>query len=121
MNADEIKAMREYASKRTGVPAELITGETSEEIANSALTLLEMRRKSYENAPAREKFIAWYDGTTPVEFVPDPAINNSGYPIVPDPGEPTGKHKDTRSAREQFNEWFLGVTAFNPKKDSGKW
>ena len=120
MNADEIKAMREYASKRTGVPAELITGETSKEIANSALTILEMRRKSYENAPARDKFAAWINGEIPAEFVPDPAAENAGeYPNVPDGGEVN--ITIPRDASDAFKEWFNGVSAFDPRKERGNW
>ena len=120
MDHNEIEKLKEYASQQTGVPVEMITGETVKEIAESAFNIAAYAKEVYDKAPTRDKFAAWLNGTTPAEMIPDPAaINNKSYPNVPDAGEVN--LGDQRSAKEKFSEWFLGVSAFDPRKTRGNW
>ena len=132
MTENEILALKQEAAEKTGVPAELINGETTEEIAASAFALAKFRneynekadaekRAAYENMPTRDKFAAWLNGTTPAEMIPDPAaINNNSYPIVPDGGTPQNIEYE-RDPRDAFREWFGNVSAFDPRKNRGNW
>ena len=137
MTEAEILKLKQTASEKTGVPAKLISGETIEEIAASAVALShfkkeyqaaeaerkaaenaeEEKRAEYENIPTRDKFASWFNG----EPLTDPAapIDNNKYPNVPDAGEVN--LGDQRSAREKFSEWFLDISAFDPRKDHGNW
>lgn len=130
MTEAEILTLKQTASEKTGVPAELISGGTAEEIAASAYAIARFRNEyranekaesercaEYEAAPTRDKFAAWFNG----EPLTDPAapIDNNKYPNVPDAGEVN--LGDQRSTTEKFCEWFLGVSAFDPRKDRGKW
>lgn len=137
MTEAEILTLKQTASEKTGVPVNLISGETAEEIAASAYALAHFRkeyreadaerektekaeaeeRAAYEAIPTRDKFAAWFNG----EPLTDPAapIDNNKYPNVPDAGEVN--LGDQRSTTEKFGEWFLGVSAFDPRKTRGNW
>lgn len=110
MTEAEIMILKEIAAEKTGVPAELITGKTVEEIAASATALAEYKRDSYEAAPTREKFAAWLNGDTPTEQVTDltPAVPD--YPNVPDGGEPQGISIRPSDPVDAFKEWLEDVT-----------
>ena len=71
--AEAIRTMREEVASAKGVPAKLLTGKTAEECESQAADLLAWAQKS-----------------------------SSGYPIVPDGGDPTS----TKPAREQFADWL---------------
>ena len=71
--AEAIRTMREEVASAKGVPAKLLTGKTAEECESQAADLLAWAQKS-----------------------------NSGYPKVPDGGDPTS----TKPAREQFADWL---------------
>ena len=114
MTESEILALKQEAAEKTGVPAELISGENVDEIAASAAALAAYKRESYENAPTREKFADWFNGTTPAERVPEPAPTPS-YPNVPDGGEVN--LTIPRDPRDAFEEWFSDVSAYNPRKN----
>ena len=127
MTEAEILTLKQTASEKTGVPVNLISGETAEEIAASAFALAKFRneysektdaekRAEYENTPTRDKFATWFNG----EPLTDPAapIDNNKYPNVPDAGEVN--LGDQRSTTEKFGEWFLGVSAFDPRKTRGR-
>lgn len=71
--AESIRVMREEVADAKGIPARLLTGTTTEECEAQAADLL-----------------AWAEKT------------GSGYPKVPDGGDPLS----TKPAREQFAEWL---------------
>lgn len=71
--AESIRVMREEVANAKGIPARLLTGTTAEECEAQAADLL-----------------AWAEKT------------GSGYPKVPDGGDPI----TTKPAREQFAEWL---------------
>lgn len=75
--ANTLRDMRANVSKETGVPAELLTGETEEACKAQAKSILEFAKPS-------------------------------GYPTVPDGGEPNITPHNT--TRQQFAEWFNQVT-----------
>lgn len=116
MTNDEIMALKKVASEKTGVPADLIGGETIEEIAASAAALAAYKRDSYENAPTRDKFAAWFSGEKPAERVADPVPTEPNYPNVPDGGEPQNMGYAPQDPRDAFKAWFGDISAFNPRK-----
>ena len=71
--AESIRVMREEVANAKGIPAKLLTGTTAEECEAQATDLL-----------------AWAEKT------------GSGYPKVPDGGDPL----TSKPAREQFAEWL---------------
>lgn len=71
--AESIRVMREEVADAKGIPARLLTGTTAEECEAQATDLL-----------------AWAEKT------------GSGYPKVPDGGDPLS----TKPVREQFAEWL---------------
>lgn len=71
--AESIRVMREEVADAKGIPAKLLTGKTLEECEAQAADL-----------------IAWAQKTS------------SGYPKVPDGGDPIS----SKPAREQFAEWL---------------
>lgn len=71
--AESIRVMREEVANAKGIPAKLLTGTTAEECEAQAADLL-----------------AWAEKTS------------SGYPKVPDGGDPLS----TKPARDQFAEWL---------------
>ena len=132
MTENEILALKQEAAEKTGVPANLIKGETTEEIAASAFALAKFRneynekadaekRAAYENMPTRDKFAAWLNGDIPAEPAADPTPTPPAYPIVPDGGTPQNINYGPRDPRESFREWFGNVSAFDPRKDYGNW
>ena len=131
MTENEILALKQEAAEKTGVPANLIKGETTEEIAASAFALSKFRneynekadaekRAAYENMPTRDKFAAWLNGDIPAEPAAEPTPTPPAYPIVPDGGTPQNIEY-RQDPRESFREWFSDVSAFNPRKDYGNW
>lgn len=71
--AESIRVMREEVADAKGIPAKLLTGTTAEECEAQAAELLAWAQKA-----------------------------NSGYPKVPDGGDPLS----TKPAREQFADWL---------------
>lgn len=131
MTEAEILTLKQTASEKTGVPVNLISGETAEEIAANAAALATFKRQYTEAQPAtkqltaREQFAEWLNnasnnGVTIEEPAADPApIESGGYPIVPDGGEPQNIDYGPRDPRDAFNEWFYQVSAFDPRKTYG--
>lgn len=117
MTESEIMELKKVAAEKTGVPAKLINGETTEEIAASAIALAAYKRDSYEAKPTREKFAAWFNGDVPAESAPDPILTPPAYPNVPDGGTPQNLEY-SRDPRDAFAEWFGDVSAFNPFKNN---
>lgn len=133
MTIDEIKREIEL---RTGVPAEMLTGETAEELVAHSRALLAYRRETEEKAPldAKEQFIQWMNERTgqPQEETPEQRLDDfaeelrveaGGYPRIPDGGA-AGLNigsSDHLSAKERFSQWLYGESAFNPFKGSDGW
>ena len=129
MTESEIMELKKVAAEKTGVPANLIKGETTEEIAASAFALAKFRneysekadaekRAEYENMPTRERFAKWFNGEEPAEPLPDPIPTPPAYPNVPDGGTPQNIEYE-RDPRDAFREWFGYVSAFDPRKTYG--
>ena len=131
MTEIEIMELKKIAAEKTGVPADMISGETTEEIAASAYAIAHFRneyrakakaeeekRAAYENMPTRDKFAAWFNGDIPAEPLPDPIPTPPAYPIVPDGGTPQNIEY-RQNPRDAFAEWFGDVSAFNPRKTYG--
>ena len=74
--AEAVRVMREEVAGAKGVPAKLLTGKTVEECEAQA-----------------EELIAWAQKSS------------SGYPKVPDGGDPT----TSKPAREQFADWLNSI------------
>jgi len=92
--------LKREASEKNGIPAELIQGETAEEIAAHAAALAAYKR---DKRPTREKFAARIQAETPE------------YPTVKDADETTPTY--TEDTRSQFEEWFKDISAFQPRKN----
>lgn len=126
MKAEDIK---QEISQRTGIPVNLLTGESPEEDIVRAKALLAYARKSKQEAPksTREKFAEWYtaqSGEDPAEdenmqalkaYEEELRLTSGGYPYIRDGGE-VQQTGDGRSTKEQFAEWFGQNTAYNPMK-----
>lgn len=131
MDEKTIIMLKDIASEKTGVPAELIQGETTEEIAASAFALAKFRneysekadaekRAEYENMPTRERFAKWFNGEEPAEPAAEPTPTPPAYPIVPDGGTPQNIEY-RQDPRDAFALWFADISAFDPRKDYGNW
>lgn len=127
MTTEELKQRIE---QETGVPADLLTGETAEETIAHAKALLAFKRKHAAEPPktTNEQFAEWFRAQSGEEPEMDPAgaalaeIENSlrEYPAgLRDGGEVTNLNIDGGSARDKFAEWFGQKTAFNPFKQTG--
>lgn len=126
MTESEIMELKKVAAEKTGVPANLIKGETTEEIAASAFALAKFKTEyntgndknaAYENMATRDQFAAWLNGDIPAEPAAEPAPTPPAYPNVPDGGEPQNLEY-SQDTRESFREWFYNVSAFNPFKNN---
>ena len=134
MTNEEIKNL---ITEKTGVPAEMLTGETAEENLERARALLSWRRENKEAAPPdpREEFASWIRSQTgQPEETPEAAldviaetvrIDNGGYPKAPDGGTshlyPGSQLFNTYSPEEQFNNWFYEKSAFDPSASPDGW
>lgn len=132
MNMEDVKLRIE---RDTGVPASLLTGETTEECIVQAKALLTLKRK-YEYQPpqqksAQEQFADWMrarlgeeqpqDTTTAAldAIEREAAEEAGGYPVVRDAGE-VEAGPAPRSTREQFADWFSKKTAWDPAKEANR-
>lgn len=123
--------VREIVSKETGIPADLLSGETQEEIIAHARAILEFKysqddAQGQEGQTAQqprqpkttaEQFAAWAAAAlgehTPednglagtLDAMAQEAEQAHGYAPFRDPGEPTAPAPMPPSAAEQFSEW----------------
>ena len=133
MTTDELKNL---ISQNTGIPAEMLTGETPEENITRARQLLAFKRDNSTQAPADpgEQFASWIRSQTgePEEVTtPETALNEiaeqvrveaGGYPRIPDGGASniTGfTGQDARPTEEIFKEWLYNASAFDPFSNDG--
>jgi len=114
MTETEIMELRQAAAEKTGVPVDLITGETVKEIATSAFELAKFKAEqnnsddentTYEGMTTQDQFALWLDGEAPAEPEADSTPAAPKYPIVSDGGDPQSTNY-ARTAREVFLEWF---------------
>ena len=108
-----------------------MTAETPEGVINQAKELLRFKESSEAQRPktTREQFTEWLDGPQPSEgektldeIAEETRIDAGGYPTIPDYGEVERiGMPDPRPVDKQFEEWFQGVTAFDPSKDQNGW
>lgn len=117
---------------RTGVPVNLLTGETGEEIIAQAKALLAYKREvTEEHRTPAQQFADWFRSNThlseshyyPVNPpAPEPQEGvASGYPSLPNPGEPAGILPEYYgTTAQQFSQWLcnMGIGEFNPFTDS---
>lgn len=121
MENTEVKTM---LSERLGLPISFFNGETPEEDIATARALCDFRREHEQTREKSnaEKFADWFYSSQGIEH-PDEsqqiiheveqALMMSGerYPTIKDAGETM--LGDTRSASEQFEEWFNDVSAIS--------
>lgn len=130
-----IEELQQAITQRTGIPAQLLTGETTEEILATAKALLAYRREHEAQRPksTRELFAEWLAATTG-EDLQDAAgaalaeieeavrLDAGGYPIVHDGGNPyiNGRQlPDGRTPQQQLADWIAEKSAFDPSKEDG--
>ncbi len=134
MTLDELK---QEIEKRTGVPASLLQGNTTEDTLSIAKDLLMIRNgyRAHEAMTNAEKFSRWFndqmgENGEPLnndflaldEIAEQVRIDNGGYPRTADPGEiDTSNMPDGRSTAEQFEEWMNKQFTFDPFRDESGW
>lgn len=122
--------IREIVSKETGIPADILTGETQEEIIAQARAILNLKQSQADaqgqeaqaaQQPTQPKttaqqFAEWAAaalGEQTVEdnglartldLMGDEAEKAQGYTPIPNPGEPLASFTPPSTA-DQFSEW----------------
>lgn len=123
--------IREVVSKETGIPADILTGETQEEIIAQARAILNLKQ-SQADAQAQEaqddqqptqpkttaqQFAEWAAAALGEQTVEDNGLARTldamaqeaeqaqGYAPLRNPGEPTAPAPTPPSTAEQFSEW----------------
>lgn len=129
MELNELKDQIEY---KTGIPSDLLTGNTADEILSRAKSLLAYRESQYSdrNKSNKEHFADWLNAEDPELDVPhnDYAaalaqieeryrIESGGYPKIGDNGSvDLGEHQ---TAKESFSDWFTKKSAYDPFMEDG--
>lgn len=137
MNVEELKLEIE---NKTGIPALLLSGETSEEVISRAKALVAFRRDTQEEQPksASAQFAKWMKATEGIEE-PSEAMTalcildqiaererlaSGGYPYLSDGGNPYvngATAPDPRSTEQLFENWFNNICAYDPTKKCDGW
>lgn len=107
MTNDEFK---QHIQSKTGIPAELLTGETPEDDLALAASLLAFKQENTNKSTA-EQFADWMNGEAPA--APQSVDEPHKYPVIHDAGElPQAPRKVP--ACDQFAEWAwkIGLTGF---------
>lgn len=131
MNTEELKQTIET---QTGIPANLLNGETIEETIAHAKALLAYKREADAERPktTAEQFAEWMNTRNGIEQ-PDIAgealarieeqarVEAGGYPILRDGGSVNNNLGDGRTVREQFAEWAGRNMAYDPRKSADGW
>ena len=132
---ERIQEVKNRLSERTGIPVNLLKGETLEELVAECKALLLYKREHEAAKPktTAEQFAEWaqkcYGEGGEVEdniaanvdaFALEIRRDIMGEPIVRDGGEVTGL-PTSRSTAEQFAEWFEDKTAYDPFKSAKGW
>jgi len=117
----ELDELKQLISDKTGIPKDMLTGETAEENVARAKALLaykkEQKQDSREPKSTREQFKEWCERTqldVPQQEDPIHAalagleeverLHVQAYPEVKDGG---GVMYDGRSTRDKFEDWLL--------------
>ena len=127
-----LEDFKQIVSDRTGIPANLLNGETAEETIAHAKALMAYKKnaEATRQKTPREQFAEWLqaqEGGQPEEVDPiaqieeDLRIASGGYPIVRDGGSANVNLGDGRSPQEQFSEWIGKQFAFDQFKSSDGW
>lgn len=125
-----VEDVKKTIEQRTGVPISVLTGETVDDVIESARAILEYRREQEQHRPknTREQFAEWardqYGETIPdaesaaLDKIAEAVrVDNGGYPRVRDGGQiDISNMPDPRPTAVQFEEWFRKKTAFDPLK-----
>lgn len=124
---------KQEISEATGIPAELLTGDTAEENIARAKALLAYRSEAEatRRKEPREQFAEWMNAQGIGEEAPDRSaaldviaeqarVEAGGYPKIQDAGE-VANMPDPRTAKEQFTEWIADRMSWNPRKRAGGW
>lgn len=124
MNIDEVK---QQIAERTGLPVNLLTGETAEEniIRAKALLAYAKTAEPKQQKTGKEAFAEWLQDLDETDTENDSRMQAlkqyedelRGYPSLQDKGEAKAE-EDTRPAGEQFATWFASKTAYNPRKNA---
>lgn len=119
-----IEALKQVAHEKMGIPSNLLTGQTEEEVLEQVRQIAAFKKQRDSefvvetSKSTREQFAAWFNGD------PEPAAPHrevvSGYPEVSDGGEITDM-PDPRPTREKFAEWIAPKMALDMSKDPDGW
>lgn len=130
----DINELKKEVEVRTGVPAPLLTGETSEEVIAKAKALLAFKRETEQSAPqsTAQQFASWLNKLGGIEEVDEARqaladledslraysyrITDNGSPYINGAQLPEG-----RSTAEQFAEYMENKLAYDPFKDKDGW
>lgn len=119
---EKIDQVKEYICQKTGIPKELLIGDTVEENVSRAIALLSYRSekeafvKKEEKKSTSEQFAEWMEAKEGIER-PDPyteMINELKNDLLPQPVAPIVKDTSVDSeipeykgsTKEQFASWF---------------
>lgn len=144
-----LEELKQEIAQRTGVPAVLLTGETTEENIAQAKAILAYKREHEAQRPktAQEQFSDWLGGKLEerdrqtaamfgINYIPpakDEAgtaltqieeqtrLDAGGYPSLRDGGSVNVNLGETRSAKEQFADWLADQTALDPFEEADGW
>lgn len=135
----ELNELRWKIEDSTGIPAELLKGETVEENISLAKALIVYRAEQEKQRPKdiSEQFAEYFKKLNGESVASDPGADammalleieksysgdRYSYPSVADGGNPFINGKtipDARTPEEQFGDFFRERTVFNPKKQDG--
>ncbi len=128
MTIDEV---RQIISERTGVPADLLTGETPEEIVTRAKALIALKVQHQNNPQTpKEQFARFMqanftgEDADPFQDLKDVAEDireaSGGYSRkITDAGE--ASHSSNGTAKEQFAQFMADKLAYDPFKGLDGW
>ena len=131
MTLDEFK---QETSKATGIPINLLEGETGEEVISRAKAIYAMKQKNEVAAPktAAEQFADWFKSYEAEKYGEEVQIDifeglsntarevDGIYTTIPDTSiDPIMDGIICETPAEQFTAWFKGHTAFDPSKENG--
>lgn len=104
-----LEVMKGIVSQMTGVPAELLTGETVAEIKAQADALKDWADDGNRAKTPRDQFVSWMNGESCVQpdggAMPEPDAPRGKYPTIKDGGEPCHV-PDQRSTKDSFADYF---------------
>lgn len=124
MNTEELK---QTISNKVGIPANLLTGNTDQEIIEQARQLLTFKADAEQKQPAKlstsEQFARWISGED-ADTEQNKALSDlnliadslQGYPTIIDRQVETGERNPLSGAttQESFENWFKAKTAYSP-------